>query len=89
MCQFLCIFICIGFPQVNITVHTNGLSNNITDSVQSCYLEDVERRFTITLPAVEVIPGISYTCVFGDAQVPSYDGIKASNYVPMQCYVYT
>lgn len=66
--------------QVIITVYTAGLAN-FTGSVPfSCFLEDVTGSFTITVPAVEVIPGTSYSCLVGDAQVPIYNGVKASKY---------
>lgn len=65
--------------QVDISVYTAGLPAGITDTAYSCSLEDVEGRFTIIVPAVEILPNISYTCLIDDATVLPYKGAIASN----------
>ena len=53
-----------------------GLPAILGAETYSCHLEDNLRRFNITVPAVEVIPGTDYTCDITN-QVPDYQGVQA------------
>ncbi len=57
-----------------------GLPTKIRDEVYSCFFEDSEGRFNITVPSVEVTQGTSYTCNITN-QVPPFDGVKAGMYI--------
>ena len=53
-----------------------GLPDLLPAESYSCHLAESELRFNITVPAVTVNIGTSYTCNITD-RVPSYSGITA------------
>ena len=73
---------------MNVTIEGPGLPAGLESEIFSCCFEDSMGRFNITVPAVEVTPGRSYTCDIRDEDI-AYDGIRSGKYARsvMSCHI--
>ena len=85
--NFFYVNLCLLLIQLNVTVGGPGLPANLDNETYMCHFEDSGGRFNITVPAMEVVPLIQYTCDITN-QTFMYDGVQAGMHNVVNVHIF-